>query len=221
MLTKGAMLLGRTYRGWISPPAAVWENESRYSSNGTITTATWQRLQTGLWALDFNSDTPDHVEITCPQCNFTSEDYSIVTGIKIDDLSAFGEIFIRGLIATDGFDFVLSPPGQVLASTFQAAASQYSRTPTGILSINTWYTLGLSRSGNSIKVFVDGIDETTFAGVHVDPLTSARTAKIGVCDDLTTYPFDGQIAFLKVFNYTLSAAQHYKIHQSTRTLFGV
>ena len=197
--------------GSVAPAATPWPDISRFHTDGVVTTATWIQQPSGLWAMNFVAATPDYVVVTCPQCCFTSEDYSIVARVKFDDISGFRKIFIRGLIATDGFGFIVAA-GQVMGSTFQAAASQYSRTPVNFLVADTYYTLGLSRSGNSIRVFIDGADETTIVGVHVDPLANARTAKIGVYDDLTTYPLDGQISALKVFSYALNADQQMQKH---------
>jgi len=210
MQSKGIVLDLQKYFGASTPPADTWADESRFGTDGVITGATWVRQPSGLWELDFTA-TPDYVEVTCPQCNFTSEDYSIVARIKFDNVSGFNEIFIRGLLGTDGFGFIVVA-GQLMGSTFQGGASQYSRTPTTFLSAGTDYTLGMCRTGNSIRVFVNGVDETTIVGVHTDPLTSARTAKIGVYDDKSTYPLDGQISFLRVYNRALSAGEHLQIH---------
>ena len=191
---------------WAIQNNVAFQSVDAYKSLCANTTSRWTPS-----GRDFTSATPDYLEVTCPQCCFTSEDYSIVARVKFDDVSGFREIFIRGLLGTDGYGFVLVS-GQVMGSTFQAGASQYSRTPVSFLSADTGYTLGLSRTGNSIRIYADGADETTVVGTHTNPLTNARTAKIGVYDDKTTYPLDGQIQDVLVYNRCLPAVEHLDMH---------
>ena len=94
---------------------------------------------------------------------------------------------------------------------------------TGQWTINTnkWYAIGFSRSGAAIAIYINGAADTFTAGTHIDNITSARTLKIGVYDDKTSLPYDGQMGLWKAFNYALSAGQHAAIFQKERHYFGV
>jgi len=74
------------------PADLVLADTSRYGSDGAFKAAghpDWVRLPSGLWALDFDSVVKDYIQIPADQTqlNFTSEDFSLVARIKIDDLT--------------------------------------------------------------------------------------------------------------------------------------
>ncbi|MBA7662296.1 hypothetical protein ES703_70324 [subsurface metagenome] len=201
------------------PHATILYDRSRYQSNGDFKAAgqpDWVRLPSGLWVLDFNPANPDYVEIPADQTqlDFTSEDFSIIARVKVEDLTANRWIFTRGTAFVDGCHFYLIVAGTLRFYTNQAGESQYSTSTTGAIVVGNWYTVGFSRAGESIRIYIDGVDDTETAGTHIDPLTSARTAKIGIHDNLVSNPFDGQIAYLEIWNYALSATQHRKKHDA-------
>lgn len=204
----------------LEPAATPWYDLSRYHTNGVVTGATWAQLPSGLWVKDFNSATPDYVVVTCPQLNFTTEDFSGIFRIYIDNLVASRCILERGAITADGYTFVVAANGIIYLYTSQAAAEQH--TISNVLSIGatTWYTLGWTRAGNSVRLYRDGVDVTFTPAVHVNPATSARTAKIGVRDNLTTQPFDGKIGFQRIFNYALTPGEHRNWHNKISYLYG-
>lgn len=211
--------------GGAAPGAAVLHDWSRYGSDGAITGAVWAQVPTtGLWVLDFDPAIPSHVEIAeadCRQLNFTSGDFSLVKRVFIDNLiTSVRAFFTRGLANADGYYWFTYASGQIGFRTNQAAATQLSTTAVGALVINTWYTLGVSRIGATVHLYRNGVDITDTFGVHINPLTCARSAKIGIYDDLAGQPFDGRMALLKVFNYALTSAQHRAMYHKTRWLFG-
>jgi len=221
--TTGCVLDVANQRGGAMPSVVTLHDWSRYQSHGAITTCTWTQIpSTGLWILDFNSGTPDYVEIAeadSRQMNFTSGDFSGIARVKFDSVVGNRAMFFRGLWNTDGY-FWLNINGRMYLYTCQAVAQQESITDAGLLVAHIWYTLGFSRSGNSVRLYVNGVDMTTTVGNHIDPLTCIRSAKIGVYDDLVSWPFDGQMSLLQVYDYALSPAQHRAMYHKTRWLFG-
>ena len=216
--SSGIVFGWEPYNGSATPSATVLADRSRFGTDGAITGATWVRQANGLWGLDFDSATPDYVEVTCPQCNFTSEDFSIVARVTLDSLASEPRVFCRGYSSADGYDLFVQTNGSQVIRTSQGAVSQDSKTPAGSIAINTKYTYGLSRIGTSCKLFRDGVDITSVIGAHTDPLTCNRTTKIGVYDNKVSAPFDGQISFLRVYNRALSAGEHLQIHNELVTL---
>lgn len=197
------------------PPAATWADLSRYKTHGAITTATWQRRPSGLYELDFVAATPDFVEVTCPQLNFTSEDFSIVARINIDSLADARTVFCRGLINVDGYLFVVRATGGIRLYTSQTPTGQYSESAIAggeAIEVGNSYTVGFSRTGDSVRVFKNGEDKTAVEGTHINPDSANRTAKIGVRNDLASWPYDGQISFLRVYKRALSAGEHLVMH---------
>jgi len=204
----------------LEPAATPWYDMSRYHTNGVVTGATWEQHSSGLWYKEFNSATPDYVVVTCPQCDFTGEDYSILARIKISSLASHRIIFQRGLLNTDGYMFRVHAGGYLQSETYQAAASQLSMSAATAIAVDTSYTVGLSREGNSIRVYRDGVDITVTVGNHIDPTSSVRTGKIGIHDNLIDTPFDGEISFFKIFNYALTAGQQRNWHNKINYLYG-
>ncbi|MBA7592527.1 hypothetical protein ES708_34714 [subsurface metagenome] len=191
---------------------AIAYDSSKYATNGIIFGATpTTGLIDGAQYFTLN----DYIEITAPQLNFTSEDFSLVATIKVDSLPGLQSLFRRGLINFDGWEFFIYGNGRIYVYTSQSGERQYSHSPNGSIVINTWYTVGFSRAGASITLYKNGLDVTLRPGFHVDPLTSTRTAKIGIDDNLTDYPFDGRIDNLIVYNRALDATEH-KRHSDRR-----
>lgn len=206
------------------PADLVLADTSRYGSDGAFRGAgqpNWVREPSGLWVLDFNPANPDYVEIPADQTqlNFTSEDFSLVARFKIDDLTASRYLFVRGSSALDGWYIYIHSAGYVRVYTNQTPANQESLSSAGAIVAGLWYTVGFSRAGASIRIYINGVDDTDTAGVHINPLTSARTAKIGARDDFAQ-ALDGKIAYLGIWNYALSAGQHLKKHTMLSRLVG-
>jgi len=169
------------------------------------------------YALDFDSGNPDYIEIPADQIqlDFTSEDFSIIARVKVDDLSIRRYIFARGLEIVDGYRAYIHDSGRLEVYTQQDAAQQVTYSAVGSIVIATWYTLGLSRSGSAITIYKDGVDFTLGAGTHINPATCVRSVKIGIKDNKIGYPFDGKIEFLMVYDRALDENEHLYIHSNS------
>jgi len=191
-------------------------DKSRYRSHGAITTATWAAGLHG-YCLDFVAANPDNVTIPAAhtQLDFTTHDFSIVMRIYADSLVTNPYLFARGRTNNEGYFIYIAANGRVLVWTNQNLASQNSQAPAGTILIANWYTVGISRTGASIRIYANGIDSTTVAGVHIDPLTCARAAYIGTADGGAISPFDGRIEFLRIFRgVALQPSEHLAWHNA-------
>lgn len=187
---------------------SAFKSVDAYKHTATVTTATWQPN-----GRNFVAATPDYIELAAESVmNFTSGDFSIVVRIKIDDLTNNPVVCCRGLFNTDGYYLQAFSNGRVHCLTNQGAAQQSSGSSLLSVAINNSYTLGASRVGASIKIFINGVDDTNIVGAHTNPATSARTMKIGTYDNKVTSPFDGIIQNVLVYNRSLSAGEHLDIH---------
>lgn len=226
MKTTGLVFKSRDYIGSAEPPATVLEDESRYGSDGAFEASgqpDWVQLPRGLWVLDFNSSTTDYVEIAAAftQLNFTSGPFSLTAVIKIDSLAGNCSILSRGALSADGYNVYVGTGGHLYFVSNQSGANQTSNSAAAAIVVDTWYSVGFSRSGTSARIYINGADATATVGSHTDPLTSARAVKIGTYDDGTSWAFDGMIACFCIYNYALSAEQHASIFQAVRHWFGV
>jgi len=220
MKGTGVVLDAEKDVGAVAPASLV--DKSRFGTDGVCTNITWVQIPPfGLWVMDFNAALPSYVVITAPQLNFTSGDFSVVMRVKVDTVAAVHYLLSRGWANVDGYMMYIHPNDKVYVYTYQAAATQATNSAASVTSTNEWYTIGFSRSGATILIYINGIEDVDVAGVHIDPLTSARTVKIGIADNLAGGPLDGKIGFLRIFNYALSAGQHLKMHEANRRFFGV
>ena len=193
---------------WALQNNVAFQSIDVYGSTCDVTTAIWTPS-----GREFTSATPDYIEVTCPQCNFIGEDFSLVARLKVTDVSARRWIFTRGITNTDGWDCYFENTGRFAFETCQAT-SQQTQSSVGSIVNGNMYTVGFSRVGTAATIYINGADDTNSAETHIDPLTSARTAKIGVYDNKTGYPYGGLMSDILVYNRALSAGEHAEIHNS-------
>jgi len=191
-------------------------DKSRYRSHGAITGASWA---TGLHGkcLDFDPTIPSYVEIPAShnQLNFTSEDFSIIARLSLDVL-ADACVVCRGLFSSQGWLLRTRLAGYIDFATCQSGATQFSASSTGGVAIPGFpYTIGISRSGAAVTIYVNGVADTASAGTHNNPTTCTRAAKIGTYDQTVEYRFDGKIEFFRIFGgIALSASEHLAWHNA-------
>lgn len=186
-------------------------DKSSFRTHGDITTATWAA---GLrhYSLDFNSATPDYVEVTAPQLDFTSENFSFIFRIKLDSIAAANCLYERGNFNADGFLIRVGTNGAMNIFTSQSGAFQEADSDISVIGAGTWYTVGISRNAGNIYSYVDGIDKTSSSAITA-PASANRTAKIAIREDKSTSPADGKIEFLRIFGgIALPATAHLWFH---------
>jgi len=191
-------------------------DKSRYRSHGAITTATWAAGLHG-YCLDFVAANPDLITIPTAhtQLDFTSEDFSIIARINGDSFVAHNYLLTRGAFNARGYRFVVLAGGSLAFGTWQVAAGQLSTSLGGVIVAGNWYTVGMSRSGASVRVYRNGVDVTNTVGVHINPVTSPDDAYIGIHPDGASNPFDGRMEFLRVFGgVALTTSEHLAYHNA-------
>jgi len=191
-------------------------DKSRYRSHGAINGPDWAAGVHG-YCLDFDPTVPDYVLIPAAhtQLNFTTQDFSIVARIRADTLPAGNnDVFNRGLVDTDGYSVFVTNTGRLYFSLDHAPGHDHTYSAAAEIALATWYTIGVSRS-NVALVYKNGIDITVASEGVADPITCARSAKIGIYDNLINYPWDGKIEFLRIFGgLALSASEHLAWHNA-------
>jgi len=195
---------------------AILGDKSRYRSHGAITTATVAAGLHGL-CLDFNSANPDYVTIPAAhtQLDFTAEDFSMIMRVNPDTVVPAQSLFDRGTPGNlDGYRWYLWGGGSMRLYTCQGGVVQNSQSNAVIVAGN-WYTIGLSRAGASVRLYVNGVDQTSVAGVHIDPTTSPAIGYIGVESPLLSWPLDGRMEFFRVFRHrALALSEHLAWHNA-------
>lgn len=196
--------------------AAILGDKSRYRSHGAITGAVPAAGAHG-YCLDFDPTIPSYVLIPAAhtQLNFTTEDFSAVVRVYLDTVIPTQIIFMRGSFHNSGYRLYVEGGGSLRMQTAQALVWQTSNSAGGAVAAGAWQTLGFSRAGAVILVYVNGIDVTAGWGVHIDPLTNIRPAEIGISDDIVSFPSDGRIEFLRIFRgIALQPSEHLAWHRA-------
>lgn len=155
----------------------------------------------------------DRVVATAPQLNFTSTDFSLTARLYITDLNVWQVILTRGLSNADGWFVAYNNARMLRFGTSQGGVDQSTDSANGALPLTTWITVGFSRQGTTGRVYLNGADITAVPGVHLNPLTSARTVKIGIHDDEAQSQLWGRLCDVKVYSRFLTTAQHLATHQ--------
>ncbi len=210
----------------VEPSATILYDMSRYGTNGTFKAAgepAWVQLPSGLWVNDYDGN--DYIVAGAASAdsplNFTYQDFSILAWVYTTNLAAHNTIFCRFEDLTEGYWFFILNTGTLYFRTSQGAANQNTIGTSGELVINTWYLVGMSRIGADVYLYQNSVPTRSTIGVHIDPASCARTAKIGIRDNLITNPFIGRMSPPRVYNYALSAGQVLQRFEATRSLFGV
>jgi len=242
---NGQVQTGVTINGYEYPPcesgcvlylpglpgygSTIWDR-SNQDNHGTITGATWTRLPSGLWVLNFDGN-DDYVEKTeanwrssdglgtilmwintpvtgAEQCLFASSD----TGTN----TSYLECRIRA--ATDRLQMATQDAGGTLNAVQGAEA----------IADGTWHLVGVQSNGTAWSLYRDGVSENIFGIVGANigdwfgDITLRDNFSIGVRHNTgLVNDFTGKIALPRVLNIALSDSEWENIYQRERYLFGV
>ena len=197
-------------------------DRSGYGNNGTITSATWERLGSGLWCLAFGG-TDDWVKCgTDSSLNFTSGNFSIKAWIYHDDLGTSDFMFSRGEWQIDGWDVrLLLNNGDVSFRIFQVGAQQETIS-NQVVAAATWTHIVVVRSGTTGIIYINGADQSKTQPAITNPVTSTREFTIGTyAAGATTAEWDGKMALWEVRNVAMTATQALGSYSQERHLFSV
>ena len=148
--------------------------------------------------------------------NFTSGDFSILLWVKPGTITDTDyELFNRGVVNTDGYRF-FHRNGGFQFWTHQVGAAQQTTSNLGLVSVDVWSLLGMSRSGNSVRLYHNNIDVTNVAGSHTDPLTNTRDTFLGTYGDGASAPYAGLIGEVLGYDRVVTPLEIQRIYLSTR-----
>lgn len=142
--------------------------------------------------------------------NFTSEPFTFSTWLYIRNFVSAtpgqgGMIVYKGSYQTSGYYVQMGLTGAIALLTNQAGAVQFSVTG-DVLALNRWQHFCVTRSGSSVRLYVDGIDRTSTAGTHTNPSSSALNFQIGRYET-GNIGFDGSMDDFRVYNRVLSQSE--------------
>ena len=202
-------------------PSATIRDWSGNGNHGTITGATWVRLRSGLWVLNFGGD--DYIDCgSNSSLNFTTSDFTLIQWMKITNVTADRTLFNRGTYNVDGYWWHFDNANRFLVfGTHQSGAVQRSNSTVGSISVNTWYHCAVTKIGTgvgSVILYINAVADTPVQGNHVNPATSSDTPWIGAYQS-TDYRMVGNIGLPKAYSRGLSAPEIQNFFNQERHLF--
>lgn len=195
--------------------SSIWDR-SKEGNHGTITGATWRRLPSGLWYLDF--DGSDDVDLGNPTALQITGALTILTWKKSLNWGS-KRVLTKMDYPNTKWQYDLQERYSVITSNGSTACERYRLTDT---SGDVWHQIGLVYvPSTNLDLYTDGaLDNDTLAGTIPAALQDTdATVYIGRRTD-GDY-FIGGLALIRIYNVALTATQILVIYNQERHLFGV
>jgi len=186
----------------------------------------WTALPNGQPYLEFDPTGIDFLDCCAgagSDLNFQAGDFSMAVWVNVDDITIDRTLLCRGLVDTSGWYFFISNTnGRFGLATCQATpATQASFGGVNDIVVGVWVLAGATRSGANVNLYSNGQLTTDVPDTHIDPDSSALELHIGVLNDETSEPFDGKMAYPRIWGRELSDDDMLFLFETERHLFGV
>lgn len=187
-----------------------------------VSTPPWTNLDNGLTVLEFVAD-PD--ALTCPgadsaDLDFTSEDFSLASWARHDDIGSAHVIMNRGVLNTCGWEWYTAS-GNLALRTNQAGDRE-GASGLGFVVTGTWQFLGMVRDGLVGRAYLNGVERGTLQTDNglLDPVAcGVQVFRVG--NNPHNNSFDGYLWNPRVWDRIVSSSEMLAIFESERDLFGV
>jgi hypothetical protein len=199
----------------------IWTDLSGNGNNGTLINGVTYTGSNG-GALVFNG-TSNYVN--CGNIlNYTSGNFSFSYWIYVNSLTTNqpGQgpiILFKGRYQVDGYYDQINTSGGIGLVTNTNGAFASSGTGGGVILAGRTYNICYTRNGSSIRIYVNGVDSTTFVGIHPDPVSSSSNFLINtyngtIFSNVRTYSFSN-------YNRALTPSEVLQNFNATRARFGI
>ena len=131
--------------------------------------------------------------------DYTSGDFSFSYWIYVTSLTTGSPgngpvIIYKGAFQVNGYYDQLNADGSISFITNTAGGGAVTGTAAGIISVGNIYNIAYTRSGTSIKIYLNGVDVTGFSGTHANPVTSSNnfliaSYAVGIFANVRIYSF--------------------------------
>ncbi len=181
----------------------------------------WTQLaSSGIYVLtlDGANDLLSCVAASCTDLDFVAGAFSIAVWVSCTGAST--DLIRRCVDNTSGWALKwASATTSVSVVTCQAGATQTTVTNTD-MAASTWTLIGISRSGTSVRIYRNGIDDVVTVGSHTNPATSAGNLLIGA-NSAGAAAFTGSVGRPRIWGRALAPHEHMSIWKRERHLFQV
>ncbi len=190
-------------------------SKDAYGTPFTITGAYWTPLG---WVFDGTDDYLGATIANTDRLDFTFESFSGIVRCTIDTApTAIEYVINRGSWNARGWTLAVDAGIDVRLYTW-GATDAFSEA-TARISVGEKHTLGWSRQGTSVQVFVDGVEHTDIAGSHGDPTANAVNS-LGIGAGGTgTSPAASTTRCIAIWARWLAPTEHMELHQMMKEVF--
>lgn len=213
----------------------TWTDLSGNGRNGTLTNGpTFTADVDGTGGYITTDGTNDLITVG-QNFNYTTQAFSVGMWLYFLSFDATGGynavLFWKGSFQVSGYYCEINPAtGVINFYTNQGGASQlsqaiYNANPTSKPNVGLmpgeWYNIYITRSGTSVRIFINGIDRTSTAGTHTNPSTaSTNTFQIGRYDASANFSNVRYASFI-IYQKALSATEVLQNFNASRKRFGL
>jgi len=183
----------------------------------------WAQLVSGIPYLEFDlAAPPDYVDAPAADTtglDFTSGDFSMIVWVNADALTDRHVLMCKGLLNTRGWWFSVFTGGYI---TFEYYIPGYESVASvvSIIVAGTWYLVGVSRTGTSMRIYRNGDDVTDVDPFTGNPVSSVNDdLNIGVIEDKASYPFDGSMHRPRAWDRYLQPWEHRMVYNMECGMF--
>lgn len=107
----------------------------------------------------------------------------------------------------DGYYDQIGSTGAINFTTNQLGANQATATAAGAITTGKWYHIAYVRSGSSVRIYVNGVDQTSAVGTHVNPASSGENFRLGTYTANPNVALNGSMDDVAIWSTNLTAAQ--------------
>ena len=190
---------------------------------------TWANLANDLTYLDFNSATPDFLEVAQADSldlAFTTEDFTLAAWVNPDALPSAGSAVIDRMQGNvGGYQVGVMVGGGGLGMvrfySYPGALPDWTDSAEGVIEVGTWAFIASVKTGTAVEIFVNGINVTDFQSVHDTLGVPAVKFHVGVYSDEIAQPYDGQMWRPRVWGRALPQGELLDIFAYERDYLGV
>ena len=200
----------------------TWYDKSGNGNDGTLTNGPiFSSINGG--GIVFSSANSQYINLG-PILNYTSGNFTFSYWINFNTLTtnSGGQgpiVLYKGSYNGNGYYDQIGANGIIAFITNQSGVNQASYTDVGIITTATWYNITYARNGASVRIYVNGIDKTTTAGIHINPSSSGNNFTLATYS-ISIYGNFNLSNFLN-YNRALSAAEVAQNYNALKSRFNL
>lgn len=201
----------------------AWTDLTDTGNNGTLSNITYTATPNYM---SFTSASNSGISLGT-KLNYTTQDFSFSYWVYLDSYvtNQTGQgpvVFYKGNYQNFGYYNQITTGGAITFQTNQSGANQITNTASGALPVNTWTNVCITRSGASVKIYVNGVDSTTVAGTHIDPASSTDPFTIGYYAGAGFLIYGNmKISYFTNYNIALTANQVLQNFNAIRSRYNI